>query len=60
MGGLLTNYVPILIANFFTVLGSMIIPLCYDWQLGLLSLLVTPLIALAAYLSMRFVGGYQD
>jgi ABC-type multidrug transport system fused ATPase/permease subunit len=60
MGGLLTNYIPILTANFFTILGSMIIPLCYDWQLGLLSLFITPLIAISAYLSMIFVGGYND
>lgn len=60
MGGLLTNYVPILVSTVCTIVGAMIIPLSFDWKLGLLSLFSTPLIAIAAYLSMIFVGGYVD
>ena len=60
VGGILANYLPILTSNFCTIGGSIIISLCYNWKLGLLSLFATPLIAIAAYISMIFIGGYDD
>jgi ABC-type bacteriocin/lantibiotic exporter with double-glycine peptidase domain len=42
------------------VAGAVVICSIYEWRLGLLSMLVTPLIALSFYISMLFIGGYED
>jgi ATP-binding cassette subfamily B (MDR/TAP) protein 1 len=57
---LLTTYIPILVSNFSTVIGAVIICFIYDWRFGFVSILVTPLIALAFYIAMLFIGGYED
>ena len=38
----------------------MVICFIYDWRFGFVSILVTPLIALAFYIAMLFIGGYED
>lgn len=57
---LVTNYIPILITNFTTIIAGIAICLGYLWQLGLLSLYSIPLIAVGGYISMLFIGGYDD
>jgi ABC-type multidrug transport system fused ATPase/permease subunit len=57
---LLTTYIPIMLSNFSIVVVAVIICLSYDWFFGLLSIIVTPLVAIAFYIAMSFIGGYED
>jgi hypothetical protein len=38
----------------------MAICVAYMWQIGLLSLYAIPAIATGSYISMLFIGGYND
>lgn len=60
VGGLITNFVPLVIANLCTMITGAIIPIFYSWKLGLLSLVAGPLIAISTYLSMIYIRGYED
>lgn len=57
---LVSTFIPILITNFFTIFGGIVICLSYLWQLGLLSLLSLPLIGIGGFITMFFIGGYDD
>jgi ATP-binding cassette subfamily B (MDR/TAP) protein 1 len=57
---LVTAYIPVLITNFTTIIGGVVLCLAYLWQIGLLSLFTIPLIALGGYISVIFIGGYDD
>jgi ABC-type multidrug transport system fused ATPase/permease subunit len=57
---LVSTYIPILISNFTTCVGGIVICLVYLWQIGLLSLYAIPMIAIGGYISMLFIGGYDD
>lgn len=49
-----------MISNICTVITAVIICFCYDFRLGFLSVLVTPLIAVSFVIAMIFIGGYED
>jgi ABC-type multidrug transport system fused ATPase/permease subunit len=57
---LVSTYIPVLIGNFTTSVGGIILCLVFLWQIGLLSLYSIPLIAIGGYISMLFIGGYDD
>ena len=57
---LVSTYIPIVIGNITTSVGGIALCLGYLWQLGLLSLYSIPLIAIGGYISMLFIGGYDD
>jgi ATP-binding cassette subfamily B (MDR/TAP) protein 1 len=57
---LLTTYVPIVLSNFCTVVAAVVICFSFSWKFGVLSMMVTPLIALSYYIAMLFIGGYED
>jgi ATP-binding cassette subfamily B (MDR/TAP) protein 1 len=57
---LVSAYIPILVSNFTTCICGIVICLAYMWQIGLLSLYTIPVIAMGGYISMLFIGGYED
>jgi ABC-type multidrug transport system fused ATPase/permease subunit len=57
---IVSAYIPILVSNFATCACGIAIALAYLWQLGLISLYAIPAIAIGGYISMLFVGGYED
>ena len=57
---LVSTYIPILISNFTTSVGGIVLCLSFLWQIGLLSLHSIPLIAVGGYIAMLFIGGYDD
>ncbi len=60
MSSLATTYIPILITNITTMVSGAIICLIYYWKVGLLTLYGIPLIATGCYVTMIFIGGYDD
>lgn len=60
MSSLATTYIPILITNITTMVSGAVICLVYYWRVGLLTLYVIPLIAIGCYVTMIFIGGYDD
>ena len=60
MSGLLTTYIPVVITNFTTIIAGIIICLYYLWEMGLISLFRIPFLAIGGYISMLFIGGYDD
>jgi hypothetical protein len=60
MSSLVTTYIPVLITNITTMVSGAIICLFYYWKVGLLTLYSIPLIAVGCYITMMFVGGYND
>lgn len=60
IGGLLTRYIPNLISNFTTMIGGIAISIAYSWKMGLVSLYVLPAISLGGYMSIIFIGGFDD
>lgn len=57
---LLTSYVPIIVENFCCAITAVAVCFGFEWRFGLLSLFITPLIALSFYIAMLFIGGYED
>lgn len=57
---LLTTYIPILITNFTTIIVGVIICISYFWQVGLLSFISIPLIAIGNFIAIQFIGGFDD
>lgn len=60
VSSLVTMYIPILITNFTTIFAGIGLCLFYLWELGMLALATIPLIAIGGYISMLFIGGYDD
>ncbi len=60
MSGLVSNYIPVLIANFTTMTAGIALALYYQWKIGLLNILVLPAITLGGYLSITFISGFED
>ena len=60
VGGLITNFVPLVISNLCMIITGAIIPIFYSWKLGLISLIAGRLIAVSTYVSMIFIRGYED
>ena len=60
VSSLVTMYIPILITNFTTIFAGVGLCLYYLWELGILALFTIPLIAVGGYISMLFIGGYDD
>ena len=54
---LLTSYVPIIVENFCCAITAVAVCFGFEWRFGLLSLFITPLIALSFYIAMLFIGG---
>lgn len=57
---LVTSFVPILITNITTSICGIVLPIAYLWQVGLLSLFALPMVAIAGYISVIFISGYED
>lgn len=60
MGGLLTKYVPNLISNFVAMAIGLGISIGFSWKLGLVDIYTLPAIALAGFISISFIGGFDD
>lgn len=60
VSSLVTLYIPILINNFTTIFAGIGLCLFYLWELGILGLFSIPLIAVGGYITMLFIGGYED
>lgn len=57
---LVTAYIPTMVTNFTAIATGMVLCLIYMWKFGLLSFFSVPLIAIGGYVTMTFIGGYDD
>lgn len=60
MGGLLTKYIPNLISNFTAIAIGLAISIGFSWKLGLVDIYALPAIALSGFISISFIGGFDD
>lgn len=60
MGGLITKYIPNLISNFTSIIIGLAISIGFSWKLGLVDIYALPVIALSGFISISFIGGFDD
>lgn len=60
MGGLITKYIPNLISNFGSILIGLAISIGFSWKLGLVDIYALPALALSGFISISFIGDFDD
>lgn len=60
MSSLVSNFVPVLVSNFTTMVAGIVVSLIYTWKIGLVNIFVLPAVTFGGYISISFIGGFDD
>ncbi len=60
MSSLVSNYIPVLVSNFTTMIAGVVVSLIYTWKIGLVNVFVLPAVTFGGYISISFIGGFDD